>query len=170
MSFELELVSTPTDEAVKLVNELEAELSGDFSARHRHGYSIARIFEPNILLFIASVDGNPVGCGGIAFEEGFAEVKRMYVRPEYRGRKIGQKILARLEEEACARGVTRLMLETGDVLRPAIRLYENAGFSRCGVFGAYAQMPPAAIERSVFMQKQIDSGRAVRPTERDGLV
>src|SRR5690348_15272851 len=98
MPLKIELVQAPTDEVNALVGELEAELSGDYASHQRHGYSVARIFQPNILFFVASVDGRAVGCGGIAFEDGFAEVKRMYVRPESRGRGVGQSILQRLEE------------------------------------------------------------------------
>lgn len=159
MSLVLELVRTPTPEARLLIESLEAELSGPYAAEQRHGYTIERLFQPNILFFIARLDGEAVGCGAIAFENGLAEVKRMYVRPENRGAQIARTILARLEEEALARGVDRLVLETGDVSHPAIRLYERAGFTRCVAFGPYAAMPAVAVERSVFMEKQI-----IRPT------
>ena len=43
--------------------------------------------------------------------------------------------------------------ETGDAQHAAIRLYERAGFTRCGAFGDYAGMPPRAIERSVFFER-----------------
>jgi putative acetyltransferase len=91
----------------------------------------------------------------VALEDGFAEVKRMYVRPQMRGRNVAQTILARLEEEARARGVIRLVLETGDVQHAAIRFYECAGFTRCVPFGSYATMPSHTIERSVFFEKRI---------------
>ena len=155
MALLLELIKTPTDEARILIEELEAELSGDFSAEQRHGYSVAKVFQPNVRFFIARLNGEAVGCGGVAFEDGVAELKRMYVRPRHRGRQIGRAILARLEEEARMAGVKRLVLETGDVLAAAIRLYERAGFTRCGAFGVYTKMPPAAIERSVFLEKRI---------------
>ena len=79
----------------------------------------------------------------------------MYVRPSARGRGVARAILARLESEAAARGVARVTLETGDAQRAAIRFYECAGFTRCGAFGAYAAMPPGAVERSVFFEKGI---------------
>jgi putative acetyltransferase len=84
-----------------------------------------------------------------------AEVKRMYVRPRARGRDVAQRILARLEDEARARGATRLVLETGDVQHAALRFYGRAGFTRCAAFGRYATMPRRAIERSVFLEKSI---------------
>jgi putative acetyltransferase len=154
MPLVLEVTPTPTDEAQRLIEELETELSGPYTAEQRHGYSVARIFQPNIFFLIARLDGQAVGCGGIAFEDGFAELKRMYVRPQLRGQHIGQSILARLEEEARARNVRRLVLETGDVLHAALRLYEGAGFKRCAAFGAYTRMPSSSIERSIFLEKR----------------
>ena len=155
MPLVLEHVAAPTDDARVLIDELDAELSGSYAPEQRHGFSIARVFGPGVLFFIARLDGDPVGCGGIAFEEGFAEVKRMYVRPQARGRTVAGTILTRLEEEARIRGVTRIALETGDAQQAAIRFYERAGFTRCAAFGAYATMPPHAIERSVFFEKWI---------------
>ena len=99
---------------------------------------------------MAFLDGDRDGDGG-----GLAEVKRMYVRPAARGSGVARAILARLEDEARARGVRRLCLETGDVRHDAMRLYERNGFTRCGAFGAYASMPVPAIERSVFFEKRI---------------
>ncbi|HEX8521408.1 MAG TPA: GNAT family N-acetyltransferase [Tepidisphaeraceae bacterium] len=155
MPIELELVTSPTDDARTLIDALESELSKDYPPDQRHGYSIDRIFQPHILFFIARLNREPVGCGGVAFEEGLAEVKRMYVRPDKRGHRIAQTILQRLEIEARARGATRLVLETGDVRHAAIQLYERAGFTRCKPFGPYLTMPPQAIERSVFMEKPL---------------
>ena len=155
----IELTTSPTQDAHRLIEAIETELSGDYSAHQRHGYSARRVFQPNIAFFIARLDGEAVGCGGVAFEDGFAEVKRMYVRPANRGTGIGQAILARLEQEARARGVRRLVLETGDVLHAAIRMYQAAGFTRCDAFGRYATMPPASIARSVFLEKRLDQSQ-----------
>jgi putative acetyltransferase len=155
MSLVLEHVESPTDDARTLIAELDAELSGHYASAQRHGLSIARIFQPGVLFFVARLDGEPVGCGGVAFEDGLAEVKRMYVRPQARGRDVARTILARLEQEARARGITRLTLETGDAQLAAIRFYQRAGFTRCAAFGVYATMPASAIERSVFFEKRI---------------
>jgi putative acetyltransferase len=155
MSLVLEHVAAPTNEARLLIDELDAELSGAYAPQNRHGLNLARLFQPHILFFIARLDGEPVGCGGVAFEGGLAEAKRMYVRPTARGRGIARAILARLVEEALSRGESRLVLETGDAQHAAIRLYERAGFTRCSAFGLYLSMPPSAIEHSVFFEKRI---------------
>jgi putative acetyltransferase len=155
MSIELEPVTSPTDDARALIAELDAELSGPYAPEQRHGLSLARVFQPGVMFFIARLDGEAVGCGGVAFDDGFAEVKRMYVRPHARGRGVARAILARLEQEAGSRGITRLTLETGDAQHAAMRLYERAGFTRCAAFGAYVAMPPGAVGHSVFFEKGI---------------
>jgi putative acetyltransferase len=108
------------------------------------------------MFFVARLDGEAVGCGGIAFDDGFAEIKRMYVRRPARGRGVARSILNRLEEAARARAVKRIALETGDAQHVAMRFYERAGFSRCSAFGTYATMSPTAVERSVFFEKAIE--------------
>jgi putative acetyltransferase len=151
----LEQVESPTDSVRLLIGELDAELNGEYAPQQRHGLSLDKIFQPNVMFFIAHLDGRPVGCGGVAFEDGFAEVKRMYVRPTSRGKGIAQAILARLESEARKQGTKRLTLETGDAQQSAMRFYERAGFTRCGAFGAYLTMQSDAIERSVFFERRI---------------
>jgi putative acetyltransferase len=155
MSLVVEQVAAPTDDARALVGELDAELAGPYAPEQRHGFDLARLFRPGVLFFVARLDGDAVGCGGVAFDDGLAEVKRMYVRPAARGRGVAGAVLTRLEEEARAHGVTRLALETGDAQLAALRFYERAGFTRCAAFGAYAAMPPRAVERSVFFEKAI---------------
>lgn len=155
MPLVIERVAAPTDDACLLIGELDVELNGAYAPQNRHGLSLARLFQPDIMFFMARLDGDPVGCGGVAFEVGQAEVKRMYVRPGARGRGIARTILGRLEEEARSRGNVRLFLETGDAQHAAIRLYERAGFTRRGAFGAYSTMPPDAIEHSAFFEKRI---------------
>ncbi|MCW5806691.1 MAG: GNAT family N-acetyltransferase [Deltaproteobacteria bacterium] len=97
----------------------------------------------------------PAGCGGVALLDGFAEVKRMYVRATARGRGIAETILARIEAAARDAGYATLRLETGDRQVAAMKFYERAGFRRCAAFGAYAAMPAHAISTSVFFEKSL---------------
>jgi GNAT superfamily N-acetyltransferase len=66
-----------------------------------------------------------------------AEIKRMYVVPAWRGRRVGAVILTALAAEACALGVSRLVLETGERQPEAIALYRRAGFTVIPRFGEY---------------------------------
>ena len=82
-----------------------------------------------------------MGCGADLLErDGTAEIKSMFVTPGARGRDIGRRVLEAIE--ATVRGrVGTLRLETGVKQRPAIRLYETAGFRRRGPFGSYRDDP-----------------------------
>ncbi|NUP51061.1 MAG: GNAT family N-acetyltransferase [Catenulispora sp.] len=94
------------------------------------------------LFLIAYAEGRPVGCGGLrSLEPGAAEVKRMYVVPEWRGRGVSGAVLTALETAAAVRGWTTLRLETGPKQAAAIRFYERSGYARIACFGAYADDP-----------------------------
>lgn len=155
MQITVEPVAAPTEEVRTLVGELEAALSAHYEAHQRHGLALEAIFQPHIRFFVARSGGEPAGCGGVALLEGFAELKRMFVRETLRGTGIAPAILARLEAEALAAGYRLLLLETGTEQHAAIRFYRRSGFVTCGAFGDYARMDPAAIASSVFMEKRI---------------
>ena len=154
----VELIASPSDELRALIAELEEALAAEYPPEQRHGLSIDAIFQPNVRFFVARVDGQAVGCGGVALLGDFAEVKRMYVRPQARGRGVADAVLARLEAEARAAGLAVLRLETGDRQLAAMRFYERAGFRPCAAFGAYAAMAASAIATSVFYEKPVAPG------------
>jgi len=150
----IERAQAPTPEVVELLTELDAALAG-YSADQRHALSIDKLFQPDVRFFVARVDGVAVACGGIAFCDGYAELKRMYSKPAVRGRGVAKAVLRRLEAEARAAGATLLRIETGLYQADALRFYEGAGFRRCGAFGPYADMAPHAIETSLFYEKAV---------------
>ena len=116
----------------------------------RHGLDLAAYAQPEVTLLVARAAGTVVGCGAWQLQsDGSAEVKSMFVLPEARGRGIGRAILAAIEHAVRGR-VTTLRLETGIRQDAAIRLYESAGFHRCGPFGSYRDDP-----LSVFMEKPL---------------
>jgi putative acetyltransferase len=151
----IELAPTPTDDVRGLVSELEQALSAEYPPEQRHGLALDAIFQPHIRFFVARLDNAPVGCGGVALFDDYAEVKRMYVRPSVRGRGVAQALLDRIEATARDAAITALRLETGDRQIAAMRVYERAGFRRCPPFGAYRAMPPQAIATSVFFEKDV---------------
>ncbi|MBV8912921.1 MAG: M20/M25/M40 family metallo-hydrolase, partial [Acetobacteraceae bacterium] len=166
-NIELGSVTSPTADACTLVAELEATLSANYEPHQRHGLKLDAIFQPHIRFFVARLDGEPVGCGGIALFDGFAEVKRMYVRAAVRGQGVAPAILARLEQEASAAGYDTIRLETGTLQHAAMRFYLRSGYTTCGPFGDYVRMAPEAIEASVFMAKRLVPKRD-RPDEEKG--
>lgn len=154
----LDRAIVPTEDARALVEELEAELSQHYPPEQRHGLAIDALFQPHIRFFVARLEGEAVGCGGIAVFSDFAEVKRMYVRPHARGNGVADKIIDRLAEEATSAGIGLLRLETGSEQVAAMRFYERCGFEFCEAFEPYASMPPQSIATSVFMEKRLEEG------------
>jgi GNAT superfamily N-acetyltransferase len=100
----------------------------------------ARMFEPPDGVFLVGrEDGRAIVCGGICrFDETRAELKRMYVVPDARGRGLGRELLVALEDEARALGYTGVVLETGERQQEAVGLYEAAGYVAIPCYGVYA--------------------------------
>jgi GNAT superfamily N-acetyltransferase len=135
-------------EAASLIRELDAELVRRYP---EPGGTFFRLDDREVddgrgAFLVARLDAQPVACGALRVLEGewperTAELKRMYVRPEGRGRRIGAAVLDGLLAEARRLGVRRVVLETGRRQREALALYRRAGFEECSCWGAYAQAP-----------------------------
>jgi GNAT superfamily N-acetyltransferase len=79
--------------------------------------------------YLVEVDGAAAGMGGLRrFGDGVAEVKRMFVRPVHRGRRLGATLLAQLVADARSLGYGEVRLDTGSFMTAAHRTYEAAGF------------------------------------------
>jgi putative acetyltransferase len=140
-----------TPDALSLIDELEGELAPQYPAESRHGYSVAKLIEQRVAFFVVRVADVPAGCGGVQlFGTEYGELKRMYVRPAFRGRRLAEQIVEHLAAYARRHGVNVLRLETGIHQQPAIRLYERCGFASCGPFGAYRDDP-----LSIFMERRL---------------
>ena len=103
-------------------------------------------------VFIVGWLGNsPVACGAIRpLTHDVAELKRMFVLPEHRGKKLAPRILQRLELEANRLGYCTIRIETGDRQPEAIALYQKSGYLQIPPFGKYVNS-----ERSVCFEKTI---------------
>lgn len=138
-------------EAVQLIAELEAHLAPQYPQTSRHGYSIEKLLREAVAFFVVRQDGDAAGCGGIQlYDTDYGELKRMYIRPQYRGRGLARLMLDRLAEHARENGVALLRLETGIYQTDAMRLYERWGFVRIPPFGEYRDDPLSA-----FYEKKI---------------
>ncbi len=112
--------------------------------------------EPAVTVFVArDCDGRPLGMGALKDHGGgLGEVKRMYTLPDVRGQRIGSLLLRRIEQLARERGITRLVLETGEApgFEPAWRVYERGGFTMCG---AVLDYPNSGFSR--FYEKSLSA-------------
>ena len=100
---------------------------------------------------LLALDGEkPAGCIAIRpMEEGACELKRMYVRPEYRGRGLGRTLAQAVLQEAREIGYRLVRLDTADTMLPAQHLYASLGFRRTQ---PYYDAPPDILQRAVFME------------------
>jgi len=135
-------IETPLQDDVRImVKELNAYLNPLSPPEFQFQMTVEQMADPKTTLFVArDENGQPVGMGALKVESAeMAEVKRMFTRPEIRGQRVGSKLLDAITELAREKGIPHLLLETGDVegFEPAKRLYENAGFTRCGAFLDY---------------------------------
>ncbi len=104
-------------------------------------------------VLVAYEDGEAVGCGAIKeYSGGVAEIKRMFVRPERRGRGIAKSILSELETWVSELNFSECILETGVKQPEAIALYEKSGYETIPNYGQYS-----GVENSVCMKKLIQN-------------
>lgn len=131
-----------TPDAMQLIDELQTHLESFYPPESRHGFSVQRLIAESVAFFVLRADGHAAGCGGIKlFGTEYGEIKRMYVRPEFRGRGFGESILDHLTDYARKHGISVLRLETGIHQQAAVRLYERVGFRRIPPFGPYREDP-----------------------------
>lgn len=100
---------------------------------------------------VAYLGESAVGCGAFKRHSGEeAEIKRMFVLPEHRGKRIAARILAELESWAIESGFSGCVLETGFKQPEAIALYKRSGYEVIPNYGQYAD-----VASSVCMRKAL---------------
>lgn len=152
MVITIEATRPDTADAVELLGELDTYLLQlPYPAESRHAFSIEKLLREGVAFFVLRYEGKPAGCGGIKLFGGeYGEVKRMYVRPAFRGFGLGKAILDQLAAHARASNVRLLRLETGIYQTEAVGLYDRYGFERCGPFGEYQEDP-----NTVYFEKPV---------------
>jgi putative acetyltransferase len=122
-----------TDDIRALIAALNDTLLALTPAEHCYHLSVEQMAGPDTTVFVAREGNAAVACGALKRHRGrIGEVKRMYTRPEHQGAGLGGRILSRIEDLARSEGLIELVLETGDRHPAAWRVYERAGFHRCG--------------------------------------
>ncbi|EXL06025.1 GNAT family N-acetyltransferase [Brucella anthropi] len=148
-------VETPLQDDVRaLVEGLNAHLLPLSPLEFQFKMTVEQMAGPDTTVFVArDEDGKAVGCGALKMhEDGVGEVKRMFTLPEVRGKRVGSVLVDAIVDQARAKGISRLVLETGTGpgFAGAWRLYENSGFTRCGVVLDYPDS-----EYSAFFEKRL---------------
>ena len=129
-------------EALTICAELDDDLRQRYPGSPTNGLTTRDLDDPATVFLVARLQGAVVGCGAMRrLETRLGEVKRMFVRPEFRGRGVGRRILAAIEAAAGAAGMRTLRLETGARQPEAIRLYESAGYRPIPAYGEFVGDP-----------------------------
>ena len=131
-----------------LVAQLDAhfkELNGEKDAFYAQYNQLDTI--KNVV--IAYDNGTPIGCGAIKKYDGETmEVKRMFVKPEFRRKGVARAVLSELEKWTAELGYSFCILETGKKQPEAISLYMTSGYELIPNYGQYEK-----VENSVCMRK-----------------
>jgi putative acetyltransferase len=152
-AIEIVEVAPDSPDAMELIGELDEHLMAHpYPQQSRHAFSVEKLLLEKVVFFITWYEGKLAGCGGIKiFGTDYGEVKRMFVRPEFRGKGLGKAMLRHLADYARDNGAGLLRLETGIYEVEAIGLYERFGFARRAPFGEYFEDP-----LSVYFEKSIE--------------
>ncbi len=133
-----------------LVSELDKDLAkrngetNDFFAQYNKTDHIKHVI-------IATIDDKPVGCGAMKeYDEATMEIKRMFVPLAMRGKGVAVEVLHNLEKWAKEMDYHHCILETGDKMPEAIRLYEKSNYQRIPNYGQYKD-----VESSLCFKKEI---------------
>lgn len=101
-------------------------------------------------LYIALDGDKAAGCIGLKpFDEGRCELKRLYVRTEYRGQKLGELLVSKILEDAREIGYKTILLDTLPFLQTAKALYERMGFTES------EKHNDSPMDTSIFMKMEL---------------
>lgn len=135
--------ANPSDEKVAaIIEELSINLYLRFGSDGKNSFTDWEYNNSKFVFVIANLDNQIVGCGAIRpISDTIGEVKRMYSK--FPGKKIGQSILAFLEDKAKEIGYTDLILETRVKNQEAIQFYQKQGYKTIPNYGKYIDRPEA---------------------------
>jgi ribosomal protein S18 acetylase RimI-like enzyme len=144
-------IASDMDVVRVLVREYGASLGIDLSFQN-FDLELATLPGDYLVILVAYCDDQIAGCVALReLEPGFCEMKRLYVRPLFRGRGAGRALAKRIIDEGRARGYARMRLDTLPQMQEAIPLYRSLGFVE---IGPYRFNP---IEGTKFMELSLDT-------------
>lgn len=149
---DIEYLDPDASEVQALIAASDSYYVDLYPAESNHLESRADLKRPNVLFIGVRVDGELVASGAakIMQDDGtYAEIKRVFVLDQYRGRGLSNRIMQFLEAELARRGIELFRLETGVKQPEALGLYRKLGYRERPPFGSYRSDP-----LSVFMEKQ----------------
>lgn len=148
---DIEHLDPDVAEVQALIAVSDAFYDGLYPAESTHLESSADLKRPDVLFIGCRLDGKLVASGAakIMQDDGtYAEIKRVFVLEQYRGRGLSRRIMQFIETELERRGIRLFRLETGIKQPEALGLYRKLGYRERPPFGGYR-----VDSLSVFMEK-----------------
>ena len=138
-----------------LLEEADHYYAALYPPEENHLLDITSLKANGTAFLVARLEGRVLGYGAVMkrgndSEGAWGEVKRMFVAPAARGKRIGKALLEALESYARRQGIKCLRLETGNRQPEALGLYRAAGFRNIDPFDGYGPS-----DYSLFMEKRL---------------
>lgn len=137
-------------QATALLKQSHALMESLFPPEDNFYLDIDQLCAPDIHFFTGREGDQVLGTGALKVNQGYGEVKSMFVDEAARGKGIADALMRAIEDTAREAKLPMLKLETGNVLYAAHKLYRRHGFTECGVFGDYVE-----ANSSIFMEKAL---------------
>ena len=116
-------------------------VGGEENRRQFIPYNLSSAVEDVLLVYR---NGTPVGCAGLKrYSDTDVEIKRVWVEPACRGRRIATLMMAILEDKAKAKGCRRTVLQTREIMKDAVALYTKLGYQRIDNYPPYDKLEGA---------------------------
>jgi len=110
---------------------------------------------PEGIYYILQVDNKIAGMGALRkLKKNVGEVKRMYIRAEYRGRGLGKAMLQEILNKAVEFGFSTILLDTGPFMKAAQHIYRSVGFQDREEYSE-TEVPPEFRHVWSYMEKKI---------------
>ncbi|MES2102489.1 MAG: GNAT family N-acetyltransferase [Pseudomonadota bacterium] len=110
---------------------------------------------PRGAFYLVELNGEIAGMVGLRrLRDGVAEIKRLYVRPQFRGKRLGEAFLRKVLDDARAFGYRHVFLDTAPFMLSAQRLYKSFGFNECAPY-IETEVPVALQARWHFMERDL---------------
>jgi len=141
-------------DALELIGKLDEELLQRYPASSIHKLDLDKITNESSVFLVGYVSQVAVGCCSVCeLEMGVGEIKRVFVKPQYRRKGIAERMMESLEKQAAECGFELLRVETGEKQPESIAMYQKLGYYDIDNYGEYINDP-----NSVCMEKRLTNG------------
>lgn len=126
---------------LEMVKMLDAELR-DMYGDQQDDFDPHNKLKEDTFVLVVKTNDQTIGCGAFRpMEDGVAEIKRMFVHPDHRGKGLSKLILSELETWIKEKQYSYIKLETGNKNIAALSLYPASGYEPIEPFGPYKSLP-----------------------------